>query len=106
MGGDHSALGEYISAQQYDQHNPNVADGLEGLGRAVDAMAAAGTPLTYRKLHRVVGQGNFVLALSEGELGTPMAFWDLWRLKDGKLVEHWDVVQPIPKELPHGNGVF
>ena len=106
VGGDFSALPDYISAEQYDQHNPGIADGLDGLGAAVAALSAAGKTLAYRKVHHVVGQGNFVLAVSEGDFGGPTAFWDLWRLKDGKLVEHWDVVQPIPAELPHGNGMF
>ncbi|WP_077489919.1 nuclear transport factor 2 family protein [Sinomonas mesophila] len=106
VGADYAALADYISTEQYDQHNPFVADGLDGLGRAVAAMAADGRALVYKKVHHIVGQGNFVLAVSEGEFGGPVAFWDLWRLKDGKLVEHWDVVQPIPEKLPHGNGVF
>ena len=106
VGGDYAALAEYISTEQYDQHNPQVADGLDGLGAAVAAMSKAGMTMTYRKVHHLVGQGNFVLAVSEGDLGGPVAFWDLWRLKDGKLVEHWDVVQPVPEKLLHSNGVF
>ena len=106
VGGDYAALADYISTEQYDQHNPQVADGLDGLGAAVAAMSKAGMTMTYRKVHHLVGQGNFVLAVSEGDLGGPVAFWDLWRLKDGKLVEHWDVVQPVPEKLLHSNGVF
>jgi predicted SnoaL-like aldol condensation-catalyzing enzyme len=47
-----------------------------------------------------------VLLQSEGEFGVPVAYWDLFRVKDGKIVEHWDVIAPIPAELPHTNGLF
>lgn len=106
IGGDYSALTDYISAEQYDQHNPEAADGLDGFGAAAARWAADGKPLTYTKVHHLLGQGNFVLTVSEGEFGAPSAFWDLWRLKDGKIVEHWDAIQPIPETTPHGNGIF
>jgi predicted SnoaL-like aldol condensation-catalyzing enzyme len=47
-----------------------------------------------------------VLLQSEGEFGGPVAYWDLFRVADGKIVEHWDVIAPVPAELPHGNGLF
>lgn len=47
-----------------------------------------------------------MLVIGEGEFGAPSAFWDLFRVADGKIVEHWDVIAPIPDTLPHGNGLF
>lgn len=35
-----------------------------------------------------------------------MAFNDLWRVRDGRIVEHWDVIDPVPARLVHDNGVF
>lgn len=44
---------------------------------------------------------------SEGEIGgAPTAFYDLFRVEDGMIVEHWDVVQEIPAEMAHENGMF
>ncbi|MFG3340767.1 nuclear transport factor 2 family protein [Glycomyces sp. NPDC048151] len=105
-GADYSVLTDYISTEQYDQHNPEAADGLDGFGAAAAAWGEQGKNLAYRTIHKVVAEGDFVLLQAEGEFGEPVAFWDLFRVSGGKIVEHWDVVLPIPAELPHGNGLF
>jgi predicted SnoaL-like aldol condensation-catalyzing enzyme len=52
-------------------------------------------------------RGNFVLLVSEGLFGdAPTAYYDLFRLEDGRIVEHWDVIQEIPAEMAHDNGKF
>lgn len=48
----------------------------------------------YTKTHRILGEGNFVLAVSEGTLNDKAAaFYDLFRVEDDKIVEHWDIVE-------------
>lgn len=97
----------YVSTETYLQHNPMVADGLDGLGAALKAMAEAGQPMAYSATHMVVAEGNFVFTASEGTLGsTPTAFFDLFRVEDGKIVEHWDTISEIPAEMAHQNGKF
>ncbi|WP_120499209.1 nuclear transport factor 2 family protein [Roseovarius sp. EL26] len=98
---------DYISTETYHQHNPMVADGLEGLGAALQEMAEAGQDMRYSDTPIVVAEGNFVFTASEGVLGdTPTAFFDLFRVEDGKIVEHWDTMSGIPDEMPHDNGKF
>lgn len=100
---------DYISTDHYFQHNTGVADDLEGLGAALAALAEAGLPMIYTENHFVFGQGNFVLAASEGEfLGEHVAFYDLFRIEDGKVVEHWDTIETIPAETEwrNDNGKF
>ena len=109
MGGDPSKTTDYISTEQYDQHNPAVDDGLAALGAAMQAMAEAGTPMIYTKNHMILCEGNFALAVSEGQfLGNHVAFYDLIRIENGLAVEHWDVVQEIPPqaEWQNDNGKF
>lgn len=90
---------DYINPVTYLQHNPAVADGLDGFGAAIAEMAQNGSAMTYTTLHKVIGEGNFVLTMSEGALGSDaMAFYDLFRLEDGLIVEHWDVIAPMPGE--------
>jgi predicted SnoaL-like aldol condensation-catalyzing enzyme len=105
-GGDYSVLTDYISADTYAQHNPEAADGLDGFRAAGDKWSEQGKKLVYKTIHKVVAEGDFVLLVSEGEFGIPVAYWDLFRVQEGKIVEHWDVVAPIPSEIPHDNGVF
>lgn len=89
------------------QHNPLVGDGLDGLGTALAAMADAGQAMAYTQTHIVVAEGNFVFAASEGTIGeTPTAFFDLFRVENGLIVEHWDTVTEIPTDMPHDNGKF
>jgi predicted SnoaL-like aldol condensation-catalyzing enzyme len=103
---DYSALTDYISTVTYLQHNPEAADGLVGFGAAAAKWAGEGKNLVYKTVHKVVAEGDLVLLQSEGEFGEPVAYWDLFRVADGKIVEHWDVIVPIPAELPHTNGLF
>jgi predicted SnoaL-like aldol condensation-catalyzing enzyme len=98
---------DYISTEQYDQHNPMVKDGLAGLTEAIAYLTSQNDMFIYKKTHKVLGEGNFVLAMSEGEWhGKPHAFYDLFRLENDKIVEHWDVIEEIPSEMAHNNGKF
>ena len=106
VGADYSALTDYISTETYLQHNPEAADGLAGFGTAATTWAAQGKNLVYRTIHQIIADGDFVLLQSEGEFGGPVAYYDLFRVADGRIVEHWDVINPIPAELPHPNGLF
>lgn len=62
-------LTTYINPKNYVQHNPAVADGLEGFGEAMKYFAENGLVMEYTKNHKVLGEGNFVLAMSEGKFG-------------------------------------
>ena len=98
---------EYVSSEEYLQHNPMVKDDLTGLNEAIEYLTSQNNMFKYQKLHKVLGEGNFILTMSEGEWnGKSQAFYDLFRLKDGKIVEHWDVIQEIPSEMAHKNGKF
>ncbi len=107
--GQMDKLAGYFDGDHYIQHNPQVADGLSGLGSALQAMAEAGVTMRYDQVHQVLGEGNFVLVLSEGSFaGQPVAFYDLFRVQAGKIAEHWDVIEPIPPrgDWKNGNGKF
>ena len=87
---------DYFSGDIYIQHNTGIADGLSGLGAALAALAEQGIQMIYTTVHQVLAQGNFVLAVSEGTFGgTPTSYYDLWRVEDGRIAEHWDVMEPI-----------
>ena len=88
---------EFISTETYHQHNPQIADGLDGLQAALTALAKADNMFVYHKIHMVIGEGNFVVTVSEGSWGgKPTAFYDMFRVEDGKIVEHWDLSEPVP----------
>lgn len=108
MGKNPGKITEYISAEQYDQHNTGIKDGLSGIVAAVEYLTAQNNMFKYTKIHKVLGEGNFVLTVSEGEWsGNKQVFYDLLRFENGKAVEHWDVIQPIPTEgLANDNGMF
>ncbi|AIY15408.1 hypothetical protein M667_15995 [Cellulophaga baltica NN016038] len=110
LGHEMDQLTSYINPKEYVQHNPAVADGLEGFGAAMQYFAANNLVMEYDKLHLVLGQGNFVLSISEGKFGkgAHTAYYDLFRLENGLIVEHWDVIAPIPPktEWKNNNGKF
>jgi predicted SnoaL-like aldol condensation-catalyzing enzyme len=98
---------KYISTVQYDQHNAMVKDGLSGLTDSFSYLTSQDNMFEYNKVHRILGEGNFVLAQSEGRWNSKaQVFYDLFRIQDGKIVEHWDVIQEIPDDMEHDNGMF
>lgn len=106
VGKDYSVLTDYISLDQYDQHNPEAADGLAGFGAAAAAWGEAGKSLDYQTVHQIIAEGEFVFTRSEGSFGVPVSYNDLWRVDGGRIVEHWDIIDPIRANPPHDNGVF
>ena len=87
---------DYFDGDTYIQHNTAIADGLSGLGAALATMAEQNIQMIYNTVHHVLAQGNFVLAVSEGTFGgAPTSYYDLWRVENGKIAEHWDVMETI-----------
>jgi predicted SnoaL-like aldol condensation-catalyzing enzyme len=107
LGGAVDKAGHFITDEPgaYHQHNPLLGDGLDTMQAGLAALAETG--LEFSKVHRVVAEGNFVFSVTEGRFGgEPAAFFDLWRVQDGRIVEHWDVIEQIPAEMAHDNGKF
>ena len=106
--GEADQLADYISTETYIQHNPNIADGLDGLGAYLAGLAEQGQSMVYTEIHNVIGCGNFVAAMSKMNLaGTDMAVIDLFRAAAGRIVEHWDVIEEItPEETWVNSGKF
>ncbi|WP_232577110.1 nuclear transport factor 2 family protein [Photobacterium carnosum] len=111
VNGKLAQLGRFIADgdANYLQHNSAIADGLSGLGNALEAMAKQGIKMAYTQNHIVLGEGNFVLSISEGSFaGEHVSFYDLFRIENNKIVEHWDTIEPIPAKdsWKNNNGKF
>jgi len=99
----------YFDANNYIQHNPWVADQLTGLAAGLQALAKEGHAVHYDRVHKILGEGSFVLVISEGTFGDQStAYYDLFRIEQGKIVEHWDTLEAIPprSEWKNPNGKF
>lgn len=104
INGTMDKLAAYFDGDNYIQHNPQIADKLSGLGAAPQEMAKQGVVMKYGHVHNVLGEGNFVLVASEGSFaGQHTAFYDLFRVENGKIAEHWDTIQTIPLTAEHKN---
>lgn len=109
VNGKMDKLAGYFHGDNYIQHNSQIPDQLSGLGKTLGELAKQGITLKYDKIHKVLGQGNFVLVVSEGNFGKSYnAFYDLFRVENGKIAEHWDVIEQIPakESWKNDNGKF
>ncbi|OIB04967.1 hypothetical protein AK95_15270 [Paenibacillus sp. LC231] len=96
LGKNPDLLASYFDGDHYIQHSPHIADGLSGLHTALQALKEKNVEFQYTHVHQVIGQGDFVLTMSEGLFdGQHTAFYDLFRVEDEKIAEHWDVIEAI-----------
>ncbi len=99
----------YFDGINYIQHNPWVADQLTGLAAGLQALAKEGHAVHYDRVHKILGEGSFVLVIAEGTFGgQPTAYYDLYRIENGKIAEHWDTLEAIPprEQWKNSNGKF
>jgi predicted SnoaL-like aldol condensation-catalyzing enzyme len=99
---------EFIEGAHYAQHASKIGDGIARLRDRIASVAKEGGQL-YLTPRRFVAEGNFVLVLSEGDLPSgPTALYDLFRVENGKIVEHWDVLTPVPPrdQWKNANGPY
>ena len=87
----------------YIQHNPLVPDGIQAFQ---DFMDGPGKDMIYRNVFKIIGQGNFVMVYSHVFFGQELAVFDLLRVENGKIVEHWDNMEPIPEGPQPNSGKF
>jgi predicted SnoaL-like aldol condensation-catalyzing enzyme len=93
---------------QYIQHNPQIADGVEGLRGFISYLRAT-FPQLRAEIKHLFAEKNFVIAHVHG-MRVPgqrgSAIVDIFRLERGRIVEHWDVMQAIPEQAENANGMF
>ncbi|NKB19222.1 MAG: hypothetical protein GKS01_01645 [Alphaproteobacteria bacterium] len=107
--GRHDRLTDFIDTNNYAEHNPRLSDGVSELRQALEDVNNGQRLINYQRIHRVLAEGNFVLCVSEGEFDdVPSAFYDLFRIANGKLVEHWDTTEKVApqSEWKNDNGKF
>lgn len=98
-----------LLGDSYVQHNPRIADGIEGF-EAFVATLRQDFPDLKAEVKRVFADGDHVIAhvygvRVPGQPGT--AIVDIFRLDgNGRIVEHWDVMQPVPDTSANPNGMF
>lgn len=95
--GEHpEKLTSYFNGDSYIQHNTGMADGLSGLGAALEELGKQGIQMIYDKTYQVLADGAYGLAVSEGSFGgAHTSYYDLFRVENGKIAEHWDVMETI-----------
>jgi len=97
-------LGQYIDEKNYTEHSPRKIDELSSIITILSEQK-----IQYQKNHRILAEGNFVLSANEGSVnGVNTAFYDLYRISAGKIVEHWDTTEEIPTrdKWKNNNGKF
>jgi predicted SnoaL-like aldol condensation-catalyzing enzyme len=104
---DFEAASKHLGSR-YTQHNPNAPDGPEGLKTFLQFLKEK-FPNSRSEIKRVFADGDYVIVHVHAvrEPGTRgNAIIDIFKLENGKVVEHWDVVQPIPEKAANNNGMF
>ena len=104
---DFEKASKYLGSR-YTQHNPGAADGPEGL-KGFLAFLKDKFPNNRSEIKRIFADGDYVIVHVHAvrEPGTRgNAIVDIFKLENGKVVEHWDVIQPIPEKAANDNGMF
>ena len=100
---DQNRIADYIDSRMYVEHDPLAGDSFDVLSNTFLDQTQ------YLKCHRILSEGNFVLCVCEGKLdGKHTSFYDLFRVEQGRIVEHWDTREFVPdrSEWKNENGKF
>lgn len=101
------AAAQYIGAN-YRQHNPNAPNGPPGIIAYATGYIKA-NPELHMEFKRIIAEGDLVVVhshLKPNPTDLGLAVVDIFRVEDGKLVEHWDVMQPVPTKAENKNTMF
>jgi predicted SnoaL-like aldol condensation-catalyzing enzyme len=101
------AASKYLGAR-YTQHNPNAADGPAGLKSYITFLKDK-FPNNRSEIKHIFADGDYVIVHDHAvrEPGTRgFAIVNIYKLENGKVVEHWDVIQAIPEKAENNNGMF
>jgi predicted SnoaL-like aldol condensation-catalyzing enzyme len=101
------AVAQYVGSQ-YIQHNPDTPDGADAFVKStLDFIARS--PGVHVDIKRVIAEGDFVAThnlVTTSPDSRGLAGIDIFRLENGKIVEHWDARQPVPEKMANRNGMF
>ena len=98
--GDTAAL-DGLLARDFINHNPRTTNGLDA-SKALFAQVGA----IDADLHRMVAEGDLVAVHAHYKTPAETAGMDFFKLRDGKIVEHWDVIQDLPEHTASGQDMF
>ena len=101
------AVAKYVGSE-YIQHNPDTPNGADGFIQSVTDFVAK-FPQVSVEIKRVIAEGDLVVThnlvkMSSEDRG--LAGADIFRLRDGRIVEHWDVRQRVPEVAANDNTMF
>jgi predicted SnoaL-like aldol condensation-catalyzing enzyme len=100
VGGKFNRLVDYVDEKTYVEHNPRLVDDVSALKSALESSDNNQRKIDYQQVHRILAEGSFVLCVSEGYFGEDhCAFYDLFRVEEGKLVEHWDTTEKLHQKV-------
>lgn len=95
-------------AEDYVQHNPMAADGRDNAIAMLEGLKKASPDFTL-DIKRIVIEGDLCCVHSHGRVNpddSGLSVMDIFRAANGKIVEHWDVLQPVPEKSANANGMF
>lgn len=107
--GNYDAFKDYAEGNTFLQHSPDIGDGINAVIDFLNKIRQEGQGLLYSKTHRTIADGQFVLTHSEGSIaGDRHAYFELWRVDQGKIVELWDAIAAVPEDdqAVHSYGLF
>ena len=104
---DYDAAAKYFGPR-YVQHNPGAANGPEGFKRLVGFLKEK-FPTSRNEIKRVIAEGDLVVLHVHSKRSPDdrgRAIVDIFKVENGKIVEHWDVIQDVPEKSANDNTMF